>query len=70
MLQFRPGGRLYEENDVGWVFRGGRKFVCRAREVQVGDVLPDCDVFDERYHSIRVLIPVKMILDVQPNPSV
>jgi len=65
MLQFRPGGPVYNENDVGWVFRNGRKSICLARDVRVGDLLPNCDIYDEVDHSIRVLIPVTEIVCFQ-----
>lgn len=68
MLQFRPGGPLYDENDVGWVFRNSWKFVCRAQDVRVGDLLPNCELFDEADPTIRVLMPVREIVEVHSEP--
>ena len=67
MLQFRPGGPFYRESDVGWVFRRGSKHVCFARDVQVGDLLPNCEIRDDLDHSIRVLIQVKEIVQIPPT---
>ena len=67
MLQFRPSGPFYVEDEIGWVLRNGQPHICVAREVQLGDMLPNCDVRDEADASIRILIPVTRILQAPPR---